>query len=508
MRVGKEVAAALFAAGLLLAGGCSRQPEQSSGPAEAAAERSGVPAVDPPPLERAPLPELPWDEFPPDVREQLETAYGEAKASPEDARTVGRLCVLLHAHLLYEPAEACYQRVRALEPEEFRWTYYLGIVVDELGRREEAIALIRRAVELSPAYAPARVRLGDMLRETGELDASEEQYRRAIETDPKLASAQLGLGKLLLARQRWEGAVQAYKRATQLAEDYAPAYYGLGMAYRKLGKTEEARAALRRYQQVKDMKTPVFDPEFEAVAAVLGITEAPESPSLDIPKSGLEKAAAELERALKEQPELLSAHTTLIGLYWELGRPDKAEEHYRAAVRIDPRSPVVHYNWGLLQLLRGNLPEAEKAFRAALKLKPDYDDALVQYGVLLERRGEPERAVAQYRAALKVNPDHRRAHYHLGTMLYARGDRQAALTHFHETVKKQDRETPRFLLLLAFVYADLGDGERALQYLDEARKLAAALEMRDFVAQLDQERRAMVRRFSEQGGANGGGGGI
>ena len=489
MSFGARAGAVLVGAGLLWLAGCGRTPEGS--PSKSApAEQQG--AAEAPPAELTPLPELPWEEFTPEVREQIESSYEKAVTAPDDAEAIGQLCMLLHAHLLHEPAEACYQRARALDPEKFRWTYYLGIVVDTLGRRSEAIALIRQAVELAPEYAPARVRLADMLRETGELEASEREYRKAIETNPELASAYLGLGKLLLARERWEEAVTAYVKATELAEDYAPAYYGLGMAYRKLGKVPEARGALRRYQQVKDMKTPSFDPEFEAVAAVLGITEAPESPSLDIPRSGLEKAAAELERALKEQPLLLSAHTTLIGLYWELGRPDKSEEHYRAALKIDPRNPTVHYNWALVQLLKGDFAEAEREFRKALRFKPDYDDALVQYGVLLERRGEVQKAVQQYQAALKVNPDHRRAHYHLGLILFRLGERQAALEHFQQTIKKQDRETPRFLLLMALVYSELGDREKVRQYLSDARKLAVALEMDAFVAQLDAERRRLL----------------
>ncbi len=492
MRIGARAAAgaALVSAVLLCLADCSRKAEES-GPASPPEQESAA-VAEPPPIEEAPLPDLPWDEFPPDVRQQIETSYEKAATSPDDAQAVGQLCMLLHAHLLYEPAEACYQRARALAPEEFRWTYYLGIVVDTRGRRPEAIALIRKAVELAPDYGPARVRLADMLRETRELEASEKEYRTAIQTSPELASAYLGLGKLLVAQKRWDEAVAAYVKAVELAKDYAPAYYGLGMAYRKLGKMKEARAALRRYQQVKDMKTPSFDPELDAVAAVLGITEAPESPSLDIPRSGLEQAAAELERALKEQPRLLSAHTTLIGLYWELGRPDKSEEHYRAALQIDPRDPTVHYNWALVQMLRGNLDAAEQDFRKALRLKPDYDDAMVQYGVLLERRGETGKAVQQYQAALQVNPDHRRAHYRMGLILYRRGDRQGALKHFEQTIKKQDRETPRFLLLMAFVYSDLGDREKVRQYLTDARKLAAALEMDAFVAQLDAERQRLL----------------
>ena len=442
--------------------------------------------------EMAPLPELDWDQFPEKIRNQIREVYDPAAADPNDDEAVGKLGMMLQAHMIRPAAEQCYLRARALAPKAFRWTYYHAILSKEMERSQAAIELARRAVKLGPDYAPARVRLGDYLMDAGQLDESGENYQKAIEIDPELASAHLGLGRVLAARKQWQEAVKEYERATKLESGYGPAYYGLGMAYRQEGKPEKARAAVRRYQQVKNMATPSFDPVYEAVPNTLGVTVEKEAPSLDIPKSGLEQVANELEGSLRQQPMNVAAHATLIAVYWQEGNFEKAREHYQAGLKINPNDASLHYNWGLLQLLRGDLAQAGVSLEKAIKLDPQHADALVQYGVLQERLGRPAAAVPYYEAALKINPDHRRAHFRLGIALFSQGKQQEGLRHFLETTKIQDRETPRFLLLVARTYARMGDRAHTKQYLGKARDMAVGLGMNGFVVQLDDERQKLL----------------
>ncbi|MCP5112624.1 MAG: tetratricopeptide repeat protein, partial [bacterium] len=193
---------------LLFSPACS-SPEPEPVPVEAPPEVPAAPEVSIAPVMTS-IPEPNWDEFPDEVRKQIHSVYDPAAKAPDDHEAVGKLGMMLHGHMLHEEAQQGYQRARALAPDEFRWTYYLGIVSDSLDDRPTATALIRRATELDPEYAPARVRLADQLLEVGELEECEEHYRKAIEIDPKLASAHHGLGKLHVARKEWTAAVAAY----------------------------------------------------------------------------------------------------------------------------------------------------------------------------------------------------------------------------------------------------------------------------------------------------------
>ena len=42
------------------------------------------------------------------------------------------------------------------------------------------------------------------------------------------------------------------------------------------------------------------------------------------------------------------AHVNLIATYSDLGRRDKAEQHFREAVALDPGWAEAYFNWGLL----------------------------------------------------------------------------------------------------------------------------------------------------------------
>ena len=443
-----------------------------------------------------PLPAVHWEDFPPALRQKLRPIYELAERSPDDPESVGRLGMVFAAYQDFERARVCYQRARALMPNDFRWTYYNANAEAELGRHAEAVALLKAALDLSSDYGPAMIRLADLQMESGQTQTSETQtseilYRRALELDPKLARAHYGLGRLLLARGDIAGAAERYRRASELEKNFRQAHYALGLAYRRLGESDKAKASLARYEQLRDQPEPSFDPVADAVGELAGGRRAAAGPSLDLPKSALEQAAAELEVALEKQPWLLSAHANLIGVYWELKKPEKAAEHYRAALKIDSEDATIHYNWAVMQNLSGDLPAAEKAFRRALGINPEYADAHVQYGALLERMDKQAEAVRHYRRAIGINPNDRRGNLRIGLLHVQAGRLGEAIPHLEKTILVDDRQSPIYMRILAGAHGQSGNHQRALALLREARKRAAALEMTAFVTQVDSELRAL-----------------
>ena len=64
----------------------------------------------------------------------------------------------------------------------------------ELGRREEAVALYQKALQLRPDYAEAAFNLGNALRELGRLDEAIAWYRQASALRPDFPEALDNLG--------------------------------------------------------------------------------------------------------------------------------------------------------------------------------------------------------------------------------------------------------------------------------------------------------------------------
>jgi Flp pilus assembly protein TadD len=73
----------------------------------------------------------------------------------------------------------------------------LGNVLTRLGRGEEAVGHLRRAVELAPAAGPPRLGLGISLLALGRTDEAREQYDALVAMDTSDAQA---LARALAAR--------------------------------------------------------------------------------------------------------------------------------------------------------------------------------------------------------------------------------------------------------------------------------------------------------------------
>ena len=59
-----------------------------------------------------------------------------AQETPSDGEASGRFGMALHAYELRQDSIKCYQRAIALAPDDWRWRYYLGTLLAELGRHD------------------------------------------------------------------------------------------------------------------------------------------------------------------------------------------------------------------------------------------------------------------------------------------------------------------------------------------------------------------------------------
>ena len=84
-----------------------------------------------------------------------------------------------------------------------------------------------------------------------------------------------------------------------------------------------------------------------------------------------EKAVAELEAALRRDPQLASAENQLGAEYAYLERWEDAEQAFRRLTGIEPNSWKGHYNLALILYSKNDFPGAEQNARRALALSSD-----------------------------------------------------------------------------------------------------------------------------------------
>ena len=442
----------------------------------------------------APLPKLPIDSFKPPMRDQIRAAYDAALKNQGGAADNGKLGMILYAYEQFESALVCFERAHAFEPNDGRWSYYLGRTQAALGKYDQAALSLREALRQNPEYLPAQLMLAECLFAGGKLDESRRICEAVTKKHPGAAAAYYWLGKVQAAGRELLSAVELLGKACELYPSFGAAHYALALAQRDLGERAKAREHLALYQRDKLGWPPTPDPIIGAIDDLKTGAGVHLKKGVRLEAAGqLEAAAEEHERALAADPKFLQAHINLISLYARLGLSDKAEQHYRAAVSINPNIAEIHYDCGVLLTGQQKYAEAQEAFRRALEINPNYAEAHNNYAYLLMISGKLEEAARHYQAAIDNKPNNRAAKFNLGRILVHQAKLQEAIALFLQTLTPEDEDTPRFMYALAAAYARAGNRQDALKYMRDARQRAEALAQSEVLSSIEKDLRVLEK---------------
>ncbi|HYE99791.1 MAG TPA: tetratricopeptide repeat protein, partial [Planctomycetota bacterium] len=288
----------------------------------------------------------------------------------------------------------------------------------DLGRREEAIESLSRALErhrgrlsMTSDLAALHLRRGVLLADLGRMPEAEIDFGHALRLEPSSALAYLHRAWARRRAGRLAEAEADLEQARWHGKSMAPAFHNAAVQHRQDGRLEEAERFFRFAVEVD----PTYVISQYGLAAVLleagRFAEAEAALTAAIPKQPM---AAELfhhrgtaRLALKRFDEALADFTEAArlspkwaepeafrGLVLQLGRADLAgaDAAYTKALALDPACHPARLNRGLLYRDLGRLDEAERDLRAALSLRASAETARLLAGVLRER-GDYDRAI-------------------------------------------------------------------------------------------------------------------
>lgn len=243
----------------------------------------------------------------------------------------------------------------------------IGLCHKEHGRREEALASLRMAVEVEPRNHLANYRLGQALDEFAGTGEGLPYYLAAVESAP----------------------------------GFNPAWLRIAAVYRQRGDTDRAREA---YEQA--VKNNPYE-----VPAILGLAE------LDI-DAGTPTSYAAAEKRLRQlldwMPENTVARTNLGIVQYATGRTREAIQSYRDALDRDPRNQTAMLNLAQLYVAAGDAPRAQPLFeQLAFVDVLSLEQALVVHDVLAGhgRFREAQRFWNKQSTLLESSPDARAMAY-------------------------------------------------------------------------------------------------
>ena len=134
-------------------------------------------------------------------------------------------------------------RAVALAPSDPRTLLNYGIVLERMGKMEQALLAYQRALEADVNFAPARLNRGAALMTVGRFAEAVDNNRLLVEMQPDSADAFFNLSQSLLGLGRSEQALMASERAIELDPRHVNAQIDRGLALADLGRFDEAQRA-------------------------------------------------------------------------------------------------------------------------------------------------------------------------------------------------------------------------------------------------------------------------
>ena len=127
-------------------------------------------------------------------------------------------------------------------------------------------------------------------------------------------------------------------------------------------------------------------------------------------KASLVQEIAQLEEALKRDPENLQALISLGNAYFDTNQYNKAIETYQKALKIDPKNADVRTDIGIMYRSIKDYDSAVREFRQAAKDNPSHVNSRFNLAIVLQNdKKDIPAAVVAWEDFLRVAPTDERA---------------------------------------------------------------------------------------------------
>jgi len=208
-------------------------------------------------------------------------AYSKAEAAAGKALGLDDTLAEAHAALgvirhefswSWAEAEKEFKRAFELNPSYASAHQWCADLFIELGRHEEAIAELDRALRCDPLSLIINTNLGRAFYTARDHDRSLEQFRKTLDIDPSFAYAHAELGLLYEQTGMFDEAISEFQKGISLSGGGTYALARLGHAYALAGKTDDAKGILIQLRALANQKY-VSPYDFAPIYTALGEKE-------------------------------------------------------------------------------------------------------------------------------------------------------------------------------------------------------------------------------------------
>jgi tetratricopeptide (TPR) repeat protein len=372
----------------------------------------------------------------------------------------------LYSRRQYAQAERVCRQIIAARPGNADAHNILGVSLAALGRMDDAVAALKRAVKINAGAASYQANLGEILRQAGRLDDAAKAIQEAIKLDPNNAQAHNNLGIIQYERKQFADAVASYRRALELRPTMAEALNNLGNALRLTGDID---GALQAYQEALTQRA-VYPEVYNNLGTLLQQDRK------------FEEAEHALRKAIQQNPKYIEAHNNLAQLLSGQKKEVEALRILGEALKFAPKNVQTLLLTAKIQLRRANLQAAEQAVRFALKEEPENAEALTVLGQVLHETDRYEEAIEVLDRALKKTPDNPEALNFYGVALKSVGRLDEAREHILKALKLNDAMYGAYANLNDLVDFSEGVGEELFNRMEAIFESVPNQEAEPFLA--------------------------
>lgn len=326
-------------------------------------------------------------------------------------------------HGKFDKADAVLKNVTGKYLSDSMVNFVMAAVQGKEGHAVPAASYCQRAVELAPDFGWGFRTLGYLEQKwLKDPVKAEQSYLAALSIQPMLPEATDNVVDLKLAHNDFDGAIDISKKAIALDGKNGVNYYRLSQIYIQQWRLKEAlvqleqaiscdataarfyrsRASIKRYQgflndAIADQQQAVDlskDKPFDLV----------ELSAMNSAAGNVNRAADNLQEALKLDPDNQTAHDKLVELLKQEKRFDDLIAEFKRATTRKPKDAALRIGLAAAYVSAGKQTEAIEEFKNAANLDTTNPEPHRQLAALLLAKNDFEGAAREYKYALNINP--------------------------------------------------------------------------------------------------------
>jgi len=289
-----------------------------------------------------------------------------------------------------EKALGAAQRAEQLQDNLPEVHFALGSVYQSTGKTAQAIAEIKRGLDLAPNSDGGYLRLGRAYLDGGDKDQAIATYKKGIDVNPYYPGLHIELGVAYYSVGQNDKAVAEFSRVTELEPDNVTGWNDLGGAYAEMGKYSESSAAFQ--------KSVDLSPSWMAYSNLGYVYMA---------EKQYPQAIQALQKSVELGPNQETAMGNLADAYRYSGQKDLANATYDKAIalgfkdlQVNPQDAGAMSDLGLYYAEKGDVARGMDFIKRARGLDSKDVQLIVKQATVEAVGNKPEDAVRSLKDAL------------------------------------------------------------------------------------------------------------